>query len=108
MCSVVTLVDWNSIKVSGWKERENSGLPSDRPALGRFKEGRLFRDEKELLLVQKSLRTGFDLVALTGGGRLSAWQSRYKGHACLFSGHECRNFSANSFWQFVARIYAAV
>lgn len=73
----------------GWKERENSGWPSDRPALGRFKEGRLFRDEKELLLVQKILRPGFDLVAHTGGGRLITLQLRYKGQGCRFVRHLC-------------------
>ncbi len=52
------------MKVSGWERAGEFGLAERQSGLGRLKEDRLFRDEKELLLVGKILRPGFTLLRL--------------------------------------------
>ena len=51
------------MKVSGIERAGEFGLAErDRPALGRSKEGRLFRTRRNYSWFEKILRPGFDLV----------------------------------------------
>lgn len=76
------------------KERENSGLPSDRPALGRFKEGRAVQGREGITPGSKDLAPRFlTLLRIQVDGRLNTLQLRYKGQGCLFSRHLYGAFS---------------